>query len=280
MKKKLFISIVVLVIISITIVGVLWAKGIILSDKEEPKTNNNIVTIIEEERYVDKEDNGFVKDKESGKVLYNPNEDYTDRNSYPEISVITREENDFSPEAWDSYDIDFINEFIKYFTFIYPEQSFEKFTDLEIASIVALASQLYIPRGIEAVQAVAKIYFNIDNYELPTGTYKLEKYGDFTITKIKDYYIRSEIQNKKEMDEYSYYLIDTEIIDNKIIVYFDYAVDFFFKETCYLPHDFPGDGIKREERCIKGYYQFHFTYEANKIHLDKIIYEINDKYDE
>jgi len=279
MKRKLFVSIVVLVILSITTVCVLWAKGIIFSDKENPNINNNLVIITEEERYVEKEDNGFVKDKESGKIVYNPNVDYTDRNSYPEISVITREENDFSPYDWDSYDDGFILEYMKYFIWAYPEHSFDVFSDKEIASVVALASQLYIPRSIEEVQAVAKLYFNIDNYELPTGTYKLENYGDFTVTKIDKYYVSSEIQNEKELLN-SRYLIDTEIVDNRIIVYYDYAKSFMFTDTCYLPHDFPGDGIKREERCIIGYYQFHFTYEDNKIHLDKIIYEINDKYDE
>jgi len=266
MKKKFLISIIVLLIIVIITICIFWAKGIIFSDKNNPYSSNEEVTVIEEEKYVDKEDNGIVKDKESGTVLYDPSEDYSNSS---EISM------NYQVKAFmTSYDAQILLEYTKYFLFIYPERSFDSFSDLEIASIVALASELYIPRTIEEVQSIAKMYFDIDNYELPTGTYKIEKYGDFTITKIDGYYVRSEIQNKKKLI-IDAFMAKAETNGNQVILYLDFVPNSFVggEKGCYSPLN-----EVNEEKCIIGYYQFYFTYDENRINIDKIIYEKNDKY--
>ena len=186
---------------------------------------------------------------------------------YPGIKLLENKK----PEELDEGDL---ITYVKGVIYAYPEQSFDNFNDEEKAVIILMASELYTPRTIEEIQAVAKKYFNIDNYELPTGTYKLAKTGEYTLTKTNGFYILSRITNKTNNINTAY-LTDKKINGNQIELTFDYAPDgFIHAEGCYTPVL-----EVQEEGCIMGTYKVYLTYygEENRLNIDKIVYEKYDK---
>ena len=266
MKKKVFVSVILLLIIIIITICILWYKGIIFSKNDDkPIDRNDFVTIVEEETYLEKNEDGIIVDVTTNEEIFNPNIDYSLTN--PEIVLLENKK----PEEMNEGDL--ISYVARIFR-IYSEKSFDNFNDEEKATIILLASELYTPRTMEEIQAVAKKYFNIDNYELPTGTYKLANMGEYTLTKTNGYYILSRITNKINNINTAW-LTDTKINGNQIELTFDYAPDgFIHAEGCYTPVL-----EVQEEGCIMGTYKVYLTYygEENRLNIDKIVYEKNDK---
>jgi len=264
MKKKMLISTIIVLIISIIIVCILWSKGIIFSKKNDNLIDKNetMVEIISDEELIEKE-NGKIIDKETNSILFDPKTDYSETIDILGQSLLKGK----TPNEYSDTDV---VEYLKYFFWIYNERSFEEFSDEEIATIVSTASKLYIPRTEEEVKKVAKAYFNIDNYELPTGTYILKNYGKFTITKIDGYYIKSSVIDRVTNINGAHF--KNKIINNNTIeVFYDYAPDgAMYAEGCY-------SYVKeiQEEGCIIGTYKVHLTYydEEDRLNIDKIIYE-------
>lgn len=222
--------------------------------QDNSDSNNNIQEIIPEQEHLEEEETGKVIDKESGSVVYDPSQEVDD--TPPPSTVIKAPEN---------IDEGYISEYLKYFFFVYSEQSFSSFTDNQIATIVALSSELYQPRKESDVQKIAKEYFNIDNYVLPTGTYKLENYGEFTVSKENGYYFRSDIKNH-QTSENSVFLIDTKVNENKVTLEYVYAKNSLYGEG-YSP-------LNRDEKYIKGYYTIELTYTGDGYNVNSIHYRL------
>ena len=266
MKKKVFIFVILLLIIIIITICILWHKGIIFSkNNDKPIDKNDFVTIVEEETYLEKNEDGIIIDVTTNEELFNLNIDYSLMD--PGIGLLENRK----PEELSEWDL---ISYVKGVFNAYPEQSFDNFNDEEKAVIILLASGLYTPRTIEEIQAVAKKYFSIYNYELPTGTYKLANIGEYTLTKTNGYYILSRVSNKINNINVAW-LTDTKINGNQIELTFDYAPDgFVLAEGCYTPVL-----EVQEEGCIMGTYKVYLTYygEENRLNIDKIVYEKNDK---
>jgi len=271
MKKKVIISVILLLIIIIITISILWYKGIIFSKNNDKPidTNETVVEIINEEELLEKDSDGKIIDKETGSILFDPKTNYSETIDIDRALLKGKTPNEYSSTD--------IVEYLKYIFYVYHERSFNKFNEEEVAAIVSIASMFYIPRTEEEIKKVAKAYFNIDNYELPTGTYNLKNYGKFTITKIDGYYIKSSVIDRVPfiMAEH---LKNITINNNEIEVFYDYASNGdFYEEGCYH------QALEiQEEGCIIGTYKVHLTYydEEDRLNIDKIIYEKTDKYDE
>lgn len=220
------------------------------SSNEEIKNNYQ-----EEESFIENI-NGIIVDKNTGEEIFNPNNNYSPNSIIQEPIRIPSE-----------IDEGYIDEYLKWFFKIYPEKSFESFSDQEIAILVSLYSNLYEPRTVEDIQKVAKMYFNIDNYTLPTGTYILDNFGDYTISKINGYYVRSSVQIRSKNIN-SVFFKDISVNENKIIVSYDYASDGLVYNGCYSP--LASD--EENEKCIIGYYKVYLTYIQDRLNIDKIDY--------
>jgi len=263
MKKKVIISVILLLIIIIITISILWYKGIIFSKNNDKPidTNETIVEIINEEELLEKDSDGKIIDKETGSILFDPKTDYS-KTIDIDIALLKGK----TPNEYSSTDI---VEYLKYIFWIYHERSFDTFNEEEVAAIVSTASMFYIPRTEEEIKKVAKSYFNIDNYELPTGTYTFKNYGKFTITKIDGYYIKSSVIDRVPLIKGAHFKNIT-INNNEIEVFYDYAPAGGFYDGCYY-----SELEIQEEGCIIGTYKVHLTYygEEDRLNIDKIVYE-------
>jgi len=244
MKKKVIISVILLLIIIIITISILWYKGIIFSKNNDKPidTNETIVEIINEEELLEKDSDGKIIDKETGSILFDPKTDYS-KTIDIDIALLKGK----TPNEYSSTDI---VEYLKYIFWIYHERSFDTFNE-------------------EEIKKVAKSYFNIDNYELPTGTYNLKNYGKFTITKIDGYYIKSSVIDRVPLIKGAHFKNIT-INNNEIEVFYDYAPAGGFYDGCYY-----SELEIQEEGCIIGTYKVHLTYygEEDRLNIDKIVYE-------
>lgn len=260
MKKKIFIIVLILFLVTISTICVI-SKDKIFKQRTNEEPNVPVLnnTIIQgDATYIEIDDN-VIKDKNTGNIIYDTSQDYSTH--LPEQLKVPKE-----------FDEGYITEYLKYFFFVYPEQSFTSFTDDVIATIVSLASNLYEPRTTEYVQEIAKRYFDIDNYELPVDTYKLEKYGNYTVSKKDNFYFRSNITNF-QTNELSAFMTDFQVVDNKIKVYYNFATDAMFG-GCYSIF-----AAKEEnEKCIQGTYIIELTYTKESLNVETIKYTSNPNY--
>jgi len=272
MKKRNIIIVISSIILLLSICTFIFVKKYdLFKNKINPKIDEDetVVEIINEEELLEKDSDGKIIDKETGSVLFDPKTNYSETIDIDRALLKGKTPNEYSSTD--------IVEYLKYIFYVYHERSFNKFNEEEVAAIVSIASMFYIPRTEEEIKKVAKAYFNIDNYELPTGTYNLKNYGKFTITKIDGYYIKSSVIDRVPfiMAEH---LKNITINNNEIEVFYDYASNGdFYEEGCYH------QALEiQEEGCIIGTYKVHLTYydEEDRLNIDKIVYEKTDKYDE
>jgi len=229
-----------------------------IPEQEEKK---GISVFIEKQYpYITIDNQKKVKNTETGEILYDPTVEYTEQE--PEKIVILQEE--IKMERGNN-----IYEYLKYFFWTFPEQTKESFSKEDKDMIISLASQIYEPRSSAYVKKVAKQYFGIKNYELPTGLYDIADFGEYTILKQDDYYIRSSVKNFKEYKKYVPFLTNTKIEGNKIYLAFDYA-EGGENGGCYQ------EGITEDEKkeCRVGWYDFELIYneEENSLIVEKIKY--------
>ncbi len=277
MKRNLIIIICVVMIIGISIL-VLWKTGVIFktnnslaptNPKKEPvnleiDTTKHVNIIKDNYAYLIKSEDGIYKDIDTKKEIFNPNEKYESYENFFDLIDI--------PEDKDSAS-SYLAEYSKYVRNIYYEETSDKFDNDIIASVVALSSSMYQPRTEKEVKHIAKKYFDIDNYELPAGTYVLKNYGKFTVAKENGYYFMSEIKDIVKHDK-TVYIKDLEIKDSKMILTFDEANDSFLGGVpgCYTP-------IDPKEECTSGYYKVYFTKKSDSVMtVDKIEYSKNPNY--
>lgn len=188
------------------------------NENKEDSENNYLLTIDKniikrnEYTYLIKKDNNNIYDVQKGTLLYDSERNY---------SKSTIKNLDFIKDiSLDDY-ID-ISEYLKYFFWMFPEENKTEFTSDEIAIIVSLAAVWDYPVDNEYVQKIAKQYFGVDNYILPTGTYEVKNFGKYSIMKQDDFYIRSNVLSV-DGNIYGNYLTKVIRKNNNITLYFDYA---------------------------------------------------------
>lgn len=274
-KRNIIIIIGVIIIICLSIV-ILWKTGVIFKNNNDMKPtypiddkkhldtdlstiNNNIIT-KDNYKYLTKKNDGTVLDKVTEQVLYDPKEIYVadEDNKFPNINELDKNE---------------ISEYLKYFSFVFPLQSFDKFDDNTIAIIVSLSANLYQPRTVREIKRIAEKYFGIIDYELPTGTYDLKYYGSYSITKMNGYYVRSSIQNSQKIN-ITAFPQKLEVNNNEITLYKN-VTPYNTEEGqfgCYLPED-------PKNECVMGYYIQKLTYDDGRnLIINKIEYKSNPNY--
>lgn len=289
-KKIVVVSIVIIFIIGIIIFFCLSKSGIFSNNKPDningtqennnyndsnsnsSNDNNNLTEIkLEDNKFIDKKSNGVIKDKETNQIIYDPKEQYN-KSPLPETPKVNTATEAQAAE---------IAEYTKYFLNLYQPQpvsskedfTIDNFSNEDIAAIVALSSRLYEPRTEKEIQEIAKRYFNIDNYKLPTGTYDIKNYGKFTVSESNKNYIWSGLKDKVEQVKTTY-INKLEINDNQLILFLDEANDTFVNgyPGCYSP-------INPKNECASGFFKIYLTYVSDKVlTVDKIEYKRNPNY--
>ncbi|MDE5540046.1 MAG: hypothetical protein K2J20_06130 [Bacilli bacterium] len=220
----------------------------------EEYKNSNIVINKDRYDYLEISSDGSILTNDTKEKMFDVTKEYLDN---PLIPIKDMKLDDAVEIA----------EYSKYFDWIYKEETVEIIDDKTISAVVALASGLNEPKKEDVVQEVAKRYFNIENYELPTGTYELKNYGKFTVAKSNGYYVRSDIKEKVQNSKISYINNLESVDDLHIVLTLEEAPE----TGCYSPVD-------RKEECISGYYKIYLYHFADLISVEKIEYQKNDKY--
>lgn len=262
-KKRILIGVLIVLIVLGGVLLGLWKSGKILTDKNKITIDNNLVTIIKDDyKYLEKDSDGKYIDNSTKKVIYDKKEDYPDANFYMSTLYSLGDING-----------NYILNYVQFLLWIVGENTVLKFDDNTKAAMISLASFLYSPRSEEAVRYIAKQLFNLDNYELPTGTYKIKNYGEYTVIKDNGYYFRSEVNNKVNILK-TEFVKDLKIDDKKIILSLDVNLDSYLLADggCYYNNE-------SISKCIKGYYKVYLTYLSEDVMtIDKVEYQKNTNY--
>ncbi|MDE5539723.1 MAG: hypothetical protein K2J20_04480 [Bacilli bacterium] len=264
-KKRILIGVIVVLVVLISGILVLWKTGKIFSSENLNKENiNNNLAVIEKDnyKYLEKDSNGNYIDNSTKNIVYDKSAEYPDANIY--MSKIY---------PMDDINGDYVLRYVQFLLWIVGDNTIQKFDDNTVAAMVSLASFLYGPRTEVSVKYIAKQLFNLDDYELPTGTYKIKNYGEYTIMKENGYYFRSEVNNKVNILK-SEFVSDLKINDNKIVLSLDENDDSYFlaDSGCYLN----GESVSK---CTRGYYKVYLTYISDDVMtIDKVEYQKNANY--
>ncbi len=251
MKKKLYIisGLLLLLVMGTLSISYLY-KNKKVEKQTEPGNNQSIGKIVKNDfRYLIQEETGIIKDKENDYIIYNSNENY---------SETVLDKIDIQKLLGNKGEMD---EYLKFFFWAFNEQSRDSFSEDEIAIVVSLTLSAYGPNTSAYVKEMAKRYFGILDYELPIGTYELTNYGNYSILKENDYYIRSSVEESTNstLENTSRELIDIKIDGNKITVYYDYLKGNPMNGVCY----FENASDEEREKCVIGHYVIELTYNAN-----------------
>lgn len=261
MRKKIYIGTSILILL-IGIAIPLYLYNVKNNKNlNNPKENQNEVNkspnhsseqnkITNDQRYLTISENGIIKDKENGNIIYNPTETYSE----PTLSKI--EISNLLENKEEMY------EYLKFFFWAFPKQTYDSFSLNEIAIIVSLTLNTFEPNSNDYVKKIAKRYFGITNYELPTGTYEISNYGNYTIIKENNYYIRSSIEKSttSDLENTSHELTNINRNGNKLIVYYDYMKGNLMNGTCYSENE----SFEEREKCKIGSYIVTLTYDSKE----------------
>lgn len=218
-----------------------------------PYIQNNdtlpISKIKNENRFLTIEENGVIKNKVEGYndyVIYDPQESYSEQ---------ILEKMDLE-QLLDNEGL--LSEYLKYYFWAYQKQTKTSFSNEDIAILISLMLNTYSPNTSNYVQQIAKRYFEIENYELPTGTYEVPNYGNYTIIKVDDYYIRSAVEESPNtyLEYTSLVLKKIERNENKITISYDNFEGSSMMGGCY------SEKLESEnkEECKIGEYILELTY--------------------
>ncbi len=229
------------------------------------KTEENLKDskIKDDYRYLKIEQNGVIRNKVEGYnnyVIYDPNETYKEQ---------TLEKLDINKLLQNNG----LSEYLKYYFWAYHEQSKTSFNEEDRFILVSLMLNTYAPNSSDYVKEIAKRYFGIDNFELPIGTYELP-YGNYTIIKVGDYYIRSAVEENHDyvyrMETTSIELKKVERNENKITLYYDDFKGSRMMGGCY------SEKFEQENKdeCKIGEYKLELTYkdETDSLIVDEFNY--------
>ncbi len=179
--SKSIVIVPILIIAIVIVVGVMWQKGIIFSSE-----NNNYMTNL------DKNNDGLPDSGEfkvsdgivykNEKVVYDPNDsnDLSFEATYEGIEKPTKD--NLTEESLTSYLKNLIQEI--------KTDSYSSFDKNNIHKIMAaISTPCYFRTTKEAIKNIAKMYFNVDNYELPVATYDTNISGKIDIVRLGAKYI-------------------------------------------------------------------------------------------
>ena len=265
------IIIIILTIILIAVIGylVIFNKNDFRKDNDRTEINDKVPSNKDEEDNTPsttqtikrnvydylKEENKIVRDTNYNEVIYDSSKVYA-KSTLDDLTFLDK-------LTTDNYEI---AEYLKYFLWVFTEQTKTSFTEEDMAIIISLAADMiYTPRDSNYIKNLGKRYFNVDNYELITGTYDVilnkkevnrEKYS---IMKKDDFYLMGGlIPTEIEIDNYEY-MTDIKVDNDKVTVYYDYASSKAYG-GCYSPDL----SIEEKELCRLGYYKINITMDKDK----------------
>ncbi len=158
-----------------------------------------------------------------------------------------------------------ISEYLKYFFYIFKGESKTKFTKDDMSIVLAYAASMTeSPRDENYIKSLAKRYFNVDNFEMTTGLYKVIystlDNDEFTIMKKDGYYISSATDGRCIDLAYNPYMTDIKVNGSNVTIYYDYALDSENKNSCY------NENLSQEDKakCRIGTYKIDITMNKEK----------------
>lgn len=257
MKKLCIVGVLLLfLLIGITLAIYFYNNNRRTNNINEPEINK----ITNDIKYLITDEFGNIKDKENDYIIYNPNKNYPK----PVLDKIDKEK--LIENKWT------MDEYLKFFFWAFPKQSYSNFSEKDIAIIVSLTLNTYEPNSSNYVQKIAKRYFGINNYELPAGTYEVLNYGKYTIIKENNYYIRSSVEEStnSDMENTSREITNIETNGDKLTVYYDYMKGNSMNGTCYSENA----NLEEREKCKIGSYKIELIYNTNEdtLIVEKIEY--------
>ncbi len=243
MKKKLKIVIPILLVIILSFGIFIFINS---NNRNEQLKNNESNTEKNDTQtksfYIDNEDknkdgipdtNKIVKDKNGiikiGNLeIYNPNETYY----FPDDIALT----DMTIPKKDNINIDDLNNYLKSIIYEIGPNSYKDFNENNIDNLMLSVSFPYSRVNKETVKQIAKIYFDIDNYEFPIGTYHTNSYGEVDVIEINNLYV-SKFNQKFICPCFKYKNHklngDELVVQYEYVDYGDYNNEFITSETPY-----------------------------------------------
>lgn len=179
----------------------------------------------------------------------------------------------------DSTDIFSMSEYAKYFHYILDyETSYTKLTEEEMAAIITFAAGLSSPANTASVKKAAKAYFDLDDFELREGHYKVEGTGDLS---------NEEWDVKLKDDFYISSILARGIDITKTINFYDVIQngdEITLKGNLFIENNPNNPSIickldTPDKSCIKGFYEYNFIKTGYGFKFKSIKYQSNKDYD-
>ena len=218
MKKNLKVIIPILLV-------VILSFGIFIHINKSNKLKSEIPDTEKKSFYIDNKDknkdglpdadeitkdiNGVIK--KGDLEIYNPNNEWYFPTDIAITDKIVPQKNSINEDDLENY--------LKFILAEIGPNSYKEFNKNNIDNLMLMVSFPYSRTDKETVKKLAKMYFDVDNYTFPIGTYHTNYFGDIDVLEIDDLYVsRFDIKFTCPCFKYKSH----ELNENELVVQFNY----------------------------------------------------------
>lgn len=264
MKKNIKIILPIMVVIILSVVVFIFINNRnkqLESNESKPETKTFYIDNkdknndgIPDTDKIEKDENGIIK-KESN-ILYNPNE----TSYFPSDIALT----DLIIPNKENIDVDELTNYLKWIINEIGTNSYTDFNKNNIDNLMLVTSFPYSRTDKETIKKLAKIYFDVDDYTFPIGTYHTNNFGDIDIIEVDDFYV-SKFNHKFVCPclKYQEYHFD----GNELVVQYDYLDYGEYNNLEYITYETPHKTL--------GTSYVYLEYNGDNLNLKKVEYKPN-----